>query len=220
MDVSSNQEYSPNFINQTPDGEFPPPIPLAPDLPTEEIDVYWIYDALADSIKQEGNTFYVTISYMEPGTNTIQRIRVLELFVSERNTRIFDQEKKSVLPKDLTVGMTIDVLVSSRVSNTNPPRAQAFQILITAPPLDRDATEGKIIQVNVRNNFLLIVPNEDQRQILRINLAPDTVIMNSSGRRVILQDLTPGLSLWVEHEPFLTATNPPQTTATIIQILN
>lgn len=219
MDVSSSQEIPRYSIPTITESEFPAAIPLAPDAPTEEVDVHWIYDALIDNIVRDGSVYYVTISYMEPGTNTAQRILTMELVVSDQITRVFDQKKRPVLLKSLTRGMTIDALVSSRMSNSLPPKAQAYQILISAPPLDRTVTEGEILQVNVRNDFLLIAPDYDTEQILRINIVSDTVIMNMSGRIVAFRDLTPEISVWVEHEPFFTGSNPPQATAAIIQIL-
>lgn len=202
-----------------PNGMVPSSIPLEPDPVDCEVDVCWIYNALIDAIRTEDSVTYVTVSYRKRQEYAVQPMRVLELMVSEQVTRLFDQDKRPVFPVDLEIGMTIDALVSTATTGDMPPRAWAYQILITAAPLNMIATTGRIVQVNIRNNYLLIAPEHDPAQILRILLNPDTVILDSTGRTVGLENLSPGMLVLVEHDVFTTRSIPPQTTGFLIRIL-
>lgn len=215
----SNQEMPIYRKINFSDGIPPAPIPPFPDPITEEVDVFWIENAIIDDIRLDGRIYYVTISYMEPNADSIQQIAILELIVSEQVTRLFDQERRPILPIDLEIGMTIDALVGSRATNSLPPQTKAYQILVVAAPLSRTATTGSVLQTNVRNNFLLIAPEGDPGQVLRVNITSETVIVDVNSRSITLQDLTPGKIVWVEHEVFMTASIPPQTTGFLIRVL-
>nr|WP_297933590.1 hypothetical protein [uncultured Lachnoclostridium sp.] len=215
----SNQEI-PNYRSiDFPSGIPPAPIPLFPDPITEEVDVFWIKNAIIDDIRLDERIYHVTISYMEPNADSIQQIDILELIVSEEVTRLFDQERRPILPINLEIGMTIDVLVGGRMTMSLPPQTNAYQILVVSAPLSRTATAGKVLQSNIRNNFLLIAPEGDPGRVLRINITSETVILDVNSRSIALQDLTPGKSVWVEHEVFMTASIPPQTTGFLIRVL-
>lgn len=202
-----------------PSGIPPAPIPPFPDPITGEVDVFWIKNAIIDDIRLDERIYHVTISYMDPNADSIQQIDMLELIVSEEVTRLFDQERRPILPINLEIGMTIDVLVGGRMTMSLPPQTNAYQILVVAAPLSRTATTGSVLQSNVRNNFLLIAPERDPGHVLRINIASDTVILDVNSRSITLQDLTPGKIVWVEHEVFMTASIPPQTTGFLIRVL-
>lgn len=203
-----------------PDGRPPEPIPLEPFPQTEEVDAYWIYDAIIEAIETEEENFYVTVSFQENTRNAEGPIQIVVLLVSQQMTRLFDEERRVILPENLEIGMIIDAFISSRMTMSLPPQAAAFQIIVVAAPLSRRITTGSIVQVNIRNNYLLMAPSDNPAYILRINVLEETVILNERGRRLTLQDLYPGMMVRVEHEQFFTASIPPQTTGFMIRIVS
>lgn len=203
----------------TPDGIPTAPIPLEPFPQTEEVDVHWIHDAIIEEIEKIENYFYVTVTFQEKDHNVAGPIQSIILIVSQQITRLFDEERRIILPENLEVGMLIDALISSRMTMSLPPQALAFQIIVVAAPLSRMITVGDIVQVNIRNNFLLIDPIDNPGNILRINITEETVILNPKGRQMVLQDLYPGMMVRVEHAQFMTASIPPQTPGYIIQVI-
>lgn len=190
------------------------------EMPKEqEIDVTWIRGALIEKISREAMILHVSIAYHEPYQNTTGPIKKLELLISERFTRLYDQEKREINPDALQEGMVIDALIASKFSSSDKPMTEAFQILVVSSPLGSDAIEGKVLQVNVRNGNILLAPLNDPLQVLRIVVVEETVIINSQSRKIPLNNILPGMLIRVEHGGFFTSSTPPQTTATIIQVL-
>lgn len=195
-------------------------VSLEPDSDADEVDVFWIYNAVIDEIRTEERVTYVAISYTDQAECVAQPIRVLELMISEQETRLFYRDKRPILLSGLETGMRIDVLVSAKMTKNIPPRTWAYEVLAVAPSLNRKATVGRIVQVNIRNDYLLIVPEKDPDQILRINLNAETVLIASIGRKICIQELSPGMSVRVEHDWFTTESIPPQTLGFVVRILD
>ncbi|MBR3772615.1 MAG: hypothetical protein IKL07_10140 [Clostridium sp.] len=197
----------------------PAGLPLTSEPPLEEIDVYWILDAVIEDIYTEGTETDVTISYQERQGEAYSAIKMLKLIVSNEFTRIYDQEKEILYPEDLLAGMVIDVLVSSRFEAAIVPEGKAYQIIVVASPLNRDSTTGTIVQVNLANNYLLVAPANAPKEIVRINIEPDTVILSVDGRRQNLYQLMPNMHVMIEHNDYFTSSIPPQTKGNLIKII-
>lgn len=152
-----------------------------------------------------------------PGPNR-DRMQVLRLVVS-RQTRIINQDGREVLPRRLREGMRIDALISAAMTRSNPPQSRAFQILIVEEPERRMVTVGRILNVDVRNQFILTVNQGNLSNTIRFNVNANTVILGPDGRRITLQNLFPGVRVRVEHASFMTASIPPQTLAFVIRVI-
>lgn len=175
----------------------------------------WISNALIEEITRERDVLFVTVVHRERPRRAEQVIRL----VVSRETRIFDVNRKRLRPNELEVGMVIDAFISSAMTRSIPPQAQAFEIFVTERRVSRQETVGRIVQVNTRNNFILTLSSNDASSLIRFNVGPETVILDLFGRRIRLSDLFSGLRVRVEHATFMTASIPPQTTAFVIQVI-
>ncbi|SET18990.1 hypothetical protein [[Clostridium] polysaccharolyticum] len=199
---------------------FPPAYMTSEQEPyLEEIDVKWIKDAVIEEIFKEEMTFHVRITYHEPYQNTTERIKSLELLVSEYYTKLYDQEQKAIFPDVLKEGMVIDALIASDFIESDNAMTEAFQILVVSAPFGTDAIEGKVLQVNIRIGHILIAPINDPLQVLCIVVSEETVIFSSQSRMIPMDHILPGMFIRVEHGNFVSSSTPPQTTATTIQVL-
>jgi hypothetical protein len=175
----------------------------------------WISNALIEAITRERDVLLVTVVHRERPRRAEQVIRL----VVSRDTRIFDVNRRRLRPNELEVGMVIDAFISSAMTRSIPPQAQAFEIFVTERRVSRRETVGRIVQVNTRNNFILTLSSNDASSLIRFNVGPETVILDMFGRRIRLSDLFSGLRVRVEHAAFMTASIPPQTTAFVIQVI-
>ncbi|MCH5264220.1 MAG: hypothetical protein J1F42_15065, partial [Lachnospiraceae bacterium] len=109
----------------------------------------------------------------------------------------------------------------SAMTRSIPPQAQAFfiQVIRRGGGNRSETTTGRILEVNTRNSFLLVLRNQNPSSAIRFNITPDTVILDFFGRRTSLSSLMPGLRVRVEHATFMTASIPPQTTAFRVQMI-
>ena len=164
-------------------------------------------------VSRNRDNVLATVVYRERPRSAERTIRL----VVSRDTRIFDVNRKRLRPGDLEVGMVIDAFVSTAMTRSIPPQAQAFEIFVNERRVSRQETVGRILQVNTRENFILTISGNNT--ILRFNVGPQTVILDLFGRRIRLSDLFSGLRVRVEHATFMTASIPPQTLAFVIQVI-
>ncbi|MCH5275405.1 MAG: hypothetical protein J1E65_06160 [Lachnospiraceae bacterium] len=73
--------------------------------------------------------------------------------------------------------------------------------------------------MNTRNNYILILRNQNPASAIRFNISSGTTISDLFGRRIGLSSLRPGFRVRVEHATFMTASIPPQTTAFTVQVI-
>ena len=193
-----------NIENRAP---FPPP----------NRDVNRVSSAVIREISRERNTTFVTIAY----TNCIGCARpsdTVRLVVNE-DTVIQNERGRNIRAGELERGMTVNAAFSSAMTRSIPPQAQAFFIRVTGRANESETTTGRIIEVNTRDNFILVLRNQNPSSVIRFNISRDTVILNIFGRRTQLSSLMPGFRVRVEHATFMTASIPPQTTAFTVQMI-
>ncbi|WP_455716661.1 hypothetical protein [Anaerosporobacter sp.] len=175
----------------------------------------WISNAIIREITRDRDNFLVTVAHRERQRREEQIIRL----VVSRETRIFDVNRRRLRPSELEVGMVIDAFISNAMTRSIPPQARAFEIFVVERRPSRRETVGRIVQVNTRNNYILTISSRNASSIVRFNVGPETVILDMSGRRIRLSDLSAGMRVRVEHATFMTASIPPQTTAFVIQVI-
>lgn len=187
-------------------------------LPTSNRNVIRVFSAVIEGISRERNTTYVTVSY----NNCIgcARQRGSVRLVVNQDTNIRDERGRNMRAGELERGMVVDASFSSVMTRSNPPQAQAFLIRVVERA-DRTLTStGRIIEVNTRGNFIVILRSQNPSSAIRFNISPNTVILDFFGRRIPLSSLRPGFRVRVEHATFMTASIPPQTTAFTVRMIN
>lgn len=181
-------------------------------------DSIFIPSAVIEEISPDRTVDLVTIVYRQPygpRRGEAQRLRM----VVSNETRIRDERGRPLRFWELEPGMVISARVSRAMTRSIPPQAQAFEITVLERPVMSQVTEGRILQVNVQNGFIITVDGNRFSSAIRFNVTPDTQILGPVGRPIRLRDLFPGMRVRVEHATFMTASIPPQTTAFVIQII-
>ena len=176
-----------------------------------------VFSAVIQNISRERNNTLVTITYNNcvgcaASSGTVR-------LVVNRDTVIHDERGRDMRAGELERGMTVDANFSSAMTRSIPPQAQAFYIRVRRRGNQNETTTGRIIEVNTRNNYILVLRNQNPASAIRFNISPDTVILDFFGRRTALSSLIPGFRVRVEHASFVTASIPPQTTAFTVRVI-
>lgn len=177
----------------------------------------FVSDAVIEDISSNRDVRFVTISYnnCRECRNGNQQV----VLVVDRNTVIRNDLGATISYRELEVGMVINAVISSAMTRSIPPQAQAFRIQIVNRPPSYDTTVGRIVETNLRNQSLLTISNQNPSSAIRFNVSPETVILNPMGRTIPFSRLIPGLRVRIQHATFMTASIPPQTTAFVIQVI-
>lgn len=185
--------------------------------PMPNRNVIRVFSAVIREISRERNTTFITVSYNNcigcAGLSGPVRL------VVNQDTAIFDERGRNMRAGELERGMTVDADFSSAMTRSIPPQAQAFFIRVTGRQNQSVTTTGRILEVNTRNDFILVLRNQNPSSAIRFNISDNTVILDPFGRRIRLSSLSPGFRVRVEHATFMTAGIPPQTSAFTVQII-
>lgn len=174
-----------------------------------------IRDGVIEDINEERGATFVAVRYHSmPGPIT-QRV----VLVVSRDTMIFDENGRRIPARELEEGMVIDAVISEAMTRSIPPQSQAIRIRVKERVRNSDVTFGRILEVNDRENFILVMRNQNPSSLIRFNVGPDTRIEDLFGRRIRLSQLVPGLRVRVEHAGFMTASIPPQSPAFEIRMV-
>ena len=191
-------------------GNFPP-------FPAPNRNVIRVFSAIIQNISRDRNTTLVTISYNDcigcPRQSDTVRL------VVNQDTTIQDERGRNIRANELQRGMIVDASFSSVMTRSIPPQTQAYFIRVTRRADRTETATGRIIEVNNRNNYILVLQNQNPASAVRFNISPETVILDFFGRRTTLSSLRAGFRVRVEHASFMTASIPPQTTAFTIRII-
>lgn len=185
--------------------------------PTQNRNVIRVFSAVIEEVSRERNTTFVAIAYNNcrecPGPSGTVRL------VVNQDTAVYDEQGRNIRAGELSRGMIVDASFSSAMTRSIPPQSQAFFIRITRRANRSETTVGRIIEVNTRNDYILVLRNQNPTSAVRFNISPSTVILDFFGRRTGLSSLNAGFRVRVEHASFMTASIPPQTTAFTIQLI-
>ena len=185
--------------------------------PTPNRNILRVFSARVEEVSRDRNTTFVTIAY----NNCIGCARSsgsVRLVVNQE-TAVVDEQGRSIRAGELERGMTVDASFSSAMTRSNPPQAQAFFIQVTGRANQSVTTIGRILDVNTRNDFLLVLRDQNPSSVVRFNITNNTVILDPFGRRTPLSSMRPGFRVRVEHASFMTASIPPQTTAFTVRVI-
>lgn len=185
--------------------------------PNPNRNVIRVFSAVIEEISRDRNTTLVTIAYND--CIGCGRSSGSVRLVVNQDTTIRDERGRNIRAGELQRGMLVDASFSSAMTRSIPPQSQAFFIGIVRRVNQTLTTTGRMIEVNTRNNFILVMRNQNPTSVIRFNISPNTVILDLFGRRTSLSSLRPGFRVRVEHASFMTASIPPQTTAFTVQII-
>ena len=190
---------------------------IFPPFPAPDRNVIRVFSAVIEEISRERNTTLVTISYRNCA-GCASPSGTVRLVVNQ-DTVIRDESGRNMRAGELERGMTVDASFSSTMTRSIPPQAQAFSIRVVRRASRSETTTGRIIEVNTRNNYILVLRSQNLSSAIRFNVSSNTVILDLFGRRTSLSSLRQGFRVRVEHASFSTASIPPQTTAFTIRVI-
>ena len=185
--------------------------------PNPNRNVLRVFSAVIEEISRDRNTTLVTVAYND--CIGCGRSSGSVRLVVNQDTTIQDERGRNIRAGELRRGMSVDASFSSAMTRSIPPQSQAFFIRIVRGAAQTLTTTGRIIEVNTRNNYFLVLRNQNPTSAVRFNISPGTVILDFFGRRTSLSSLRPGFRVRVEHASFMTASIPPQTTAFTVRII-
>lgn len=174
-----------------------------------------VRNAMIEEIYTDRGTTFVTIIYRNRPSEREERVKL----VVNRDTRIVNEEGRRIAVRDLEEGMRVDATFSEAMTRSIPPQAQAISIRVKEPIRRMEVTFGRVLEVNTREKFILVMRNQNLTDIIRFNVGDETRIEDIFGRRIRLSQLVPGLRVRVEHADFMTASIPPQSPAYEIRMI-
>lgn len=175
-------------------------------------------DAIIERIFTNNRIDHVTISYGVRGDFNMIKMELVTLIVGP-DTIIRDQFGRNLRVRDLRVGMVVNAQFSCAMTQSIPPQANAFSIIVQSPRNETNTRIGTVLRVNTNNNFFVTGNPTNLSNQMRFNVNNSTVILDRRGNRIRLRDLRVGQTVRVEHAAFQTASIPPQSTAFRVQIL-
>ncbi|MDF2615708.1 MAG: hypothetical protein K0Q47_363 [Sedimentibacter sp.] len=174
-------------------------------------------NAVIENISMDNRTGFVTISYRD--TNDYCMNEQVVILSVDRETVIRDAFGNPMLLRDLRQGMVVDAEFSAIMTRSMPPQSRAFRITVIDSIEESSVTEGRVIDVDLRNRFLLAGNPNDIYSQIRFAITDSTVIRDRRGRQIRLRDLRTGDFVRVVHANFMTMSIPPQTTAYEVDVL-
>lgn len=174
-------------------------------------------NGVIEEIDSDRNNTLVTVSYTDcvNCNRREQRIRL----VTGNNTAIFDESGRRIRAEALRIGMIINATYSSAMMRSIPPQATAYMIRVVRQQPQENVTEGRIVDVNRRNQNFTVISDGKHPNVFQFNVTNETRIFNSFGRPMEFSNLIPGLRVRVRHAAFMTASIPPQTTAFEVRVI-
>lgn len=174
-----------------------------------------IVNGTIENISFDNNNTLITVTYRERPRQEQQTVGL----VVTGNTVILDERGNSVPVRNLRTGMTVNATVSSAMTRSIPPQANAFVIQITRRPMRDNITVGRIVNVDRQNRTFTTIRDGNLSTLIRFNVPENTMIFDRFGRQTNFARLVPGTRVRVRHAASMTASIPPQTTAFEVRIL-
>ena len=163
---------------------------------------------------REGSFIIVSDLYCAAWDDRNQTVR---LNISD-NTVVLDENYDRIPATDLRAGMIVNAAFSSTMTRSIPPQAMAYVIQVVRRTED-NVTIGRIVNVDRRNRSFTTISDGNLSSVIQFNVPEDAEIWNIFGRPMSFSNLVSGLRVRVRHEPFMTASIPPQTTALEIRVI-
>lgn len=182
--------------------------------------ILYVNEARIEEINSADNrTGNLLVSYdIETHDKSIKK-EFLRLIISNQ-THIMNEFAEPLLICDLEKGMYVDASFSSAMAMSLPPQSRAYEIIVRSNMPKVVVTTDRVIEVDVVNSFLFTGNPYEMIDQMRFVVSNATVILDTAGNRISLNQIKPGQLVRVEHAAFQTMSIPPQTTAFRIQVLS
>lgn len=170
-----------------------------------------------ENITNDNRNLLITVAYTRgQGRDRIDdRVRM----VVNNRTLIFDEFGNTIRPSELTRDMIINAVVSSTMTRSMPPQANAYAIRVIRRPVSDNMITGRIIDIDRDSRMITTITGNNPNSIIRFSVPMNTPIFDMQGRPMGFARLIPGLRVQVRHANFMTASIPPQTTAREIRVI-
>ena len=178
--------------------------------------LYFIRNATVQEINNVRNVTYVTVSYIPPVPRGVMQTLVL---VVTNQTLIRNTYGKILTRRHIRLGMTLDAEVSSAMTASLPPQARAVRITIMPLANSYHIILGAILQINHNTRQILVGSFNNPSSQIRLNVTPNTVILNQRGQQIPFGALRIGQLVRVDHSTNQTFSIPPQAEAYRIRVL-
>jgi hypothetical protein len=162
---------------------------------------------------------FILISHSVNERNDITSIRNIRLNIN-RNTVILNNFGQRICPCCLRPGMWVNVVFSSRMTNSIPPQSNALFVVVqrdTQPAAQ--TTVGRIVLIDFDNRFIYTEDPNNRNNQTKFIITNATTFTNRFGAPIRFEALNPGQMVRITHANFMTASIPPQTTAFNIRII-
>jgi hypothetical protein len=176
-----------------------------------------IENGFIEDIVRSPQANLLTVSYPVPQRNNMIKMELIVLVVSPQ-TVIQDHRGNRMRFQELQVGMRIDANVSTRMTMSIPPQAQAYQIIVRNQSQEFRVTQGRILGIDERNRRIVVGDISDPTSVIQFTITQDTIIRNRRGNLLGLVDLNIGAAVRVEHATFQTMSIPPQSVAYVVEV--
>ena len=176
-----------------------------------------ILNGTIEEISPDRGSTLVTVVYRERFQRRGEEKRI-RMAVGPR-TVVVNSNSTIVPSEDLRIGMKINAIVSSVMTRSVPPQAEAFFIEIVKEVPMENIINGRILDLDRENRSFTTISNGNFSSIIRFNVPEDAPVLDRNGRNIGFGRLLPGMRVEVRHENFMTASIPPQTTALEVKVL-
>lgn len=176
-----------------------------------------ISNAVIEEITQERNNTLVTAMYRDGRNNRGEELRIR--MVVGPGTVVVNMNGSRGNASDLKVGMVINAILSSAMTRSIPPQAEAFFVEIIGNMPKNSTTIGRIVDIDRQGRNFTTISDGNFTSIIRFNVPENTPIINRMGRPIEFIGLIPGMRVEVRHANFMTASIPPQTSALEVKVL-
>ncbi len=164
-----------------------------------------LYKMFGNATNIENNTILVE------GEGLYNQIK----FNINEDTEIVDLDGKKLSKDDITDLSKIVVYHDQKMTRSLPPIANAQKIVVA----NFNVKDGKIAQItDVKNGKMFLIGNMNDG--INFNITDETVIVNETGQKLTINDLTKGADVEVYYGDIMTASLPPITNATKVVVKN
>ncbi len=177
---------------------------------------YRVRNATVQEIRNIRNVTYVTVSYMPPVPRGTMQTLVL---VVTNQTLIRNTYGRILTRRHIQLGMTLDAEISPAMTASLPPQARAIRITLIPPASSYHIILGAILQINRNTSQILVGPINEPSNQIRLNITPDTVILNRRGQQIPFGALRLGQLVRADHSTRQTFSIPPLSNAYRIRVL-
>lgn len=179
--------------------------------------VVHILNGRIEELFNDRGNIVITVRYRE-GSQNRRNEQTIRMVVGPR-TIVLNMNGIPIPASALSEGMIINAVVSSAMTRSIPPQANAYTIKVVRNAMPDSITVGRILEIDQNNRSITVMSDRNLSSTIRFNVPEEAMIFGRTGRRIRFSNLMPGMRVRVRHANFMTSSIPPQTTAFEIRVL-